>query len=84
MMHFPSLKSESTLNAKIFGRFNFRKIPYGPKILVSENYGDIYKAFNILTESVKMSENLRPKYYRPKILAVNVSHILLHLFIRVF
>ena len=29
------------LNAKIFGRFIFRTIPYGPKILVSENCGDI-------------------------------------------
>ena len=26
---------------KIFGRFNFRTRPYGPKILVSENCGDI-------------------------------------------
>ena len=26
----------TTLNAKIFGRFNFRTITYGPKILVSE------------------------------------------------
>ena len=67
-----------TLNAKIFGRFNFRTIPYRPRILVSENCWDIKKALNILTESVKMFENLRPKilrpkYYRPKILAVNVS-----------
>ena len=31
----------TTLNAKIFGRFNFRTIPYGSIILVSENYGDI-------------------------------------------
>ena len=35
------IAQSNTLNVKIFGRFNFWTIPYGPKILVSENCGDI-------------------------------------------
>ena len=51
----------NTLTAKIFERFNFRTNVYRPKILVFENCGDIYKAFNILIEYVKMSECIRPR-----------------------
>ena len=51
--------------------------PLRSENLVFKNYGEIHKALNSLTESVKMSESLRPKilrpkYCRPKILAVNV------------
>ena len=58
----------NTLTVKIFERFNFRTNLYRPKILVSENCGDIHKAFNVLIEYVKMytSENLTSEILPPE------------------